>query len=281
MRFLEKNKLFVIAVAIILLIIIGVFTFDRNKPTFIENGIGFALTGMQSATHAVSGWFGSRIDFVTNLDGIENENATLKKDVVTMELELSRLKRVEDENKKLLRLLEIDSKYAEHKKVGADIIAKDYGCWYDNFIINKGTKDGLDKNMVVLADGGLVGRIVESGYNYSKVITMIDDVDAISAKSVRTDDIGFVRGDIINKGICKMEYIDTEAEIVEGDEIVTSHLSQIYPPGITLGYVKEIHTDTNTLTKYAVIEPTVDFKHLDTVLVITQKFKTEYKNAEE
>ena len=72
----------------------------------------------------------------------------------------------------------------------------------------------------------------------------------------------------MNSGLCRMEYIDAEAEIMEGDEIVTSHLSDVYPSGITIGRVKEIQTDANGLTKYAIIEPYVDFKHLDTVLII-------------
>ncbi len=127
--------------------------------------------------------------------------------------------------------------------------------------------------MVVLSSNGLVGKISEAGYNYSKVVSIIDDTDSVSSQNTRTEDIGFVRGDLTNKGICIMEYIDNEAEIIEGDEIITSHLSNIYPPGLTIGYVKEIYSDLNTLTKYAVVEPIVDFKNLETVLVITQNFE--------
>jgi rod shape-determining protein MreC len=69
-----------------------------------------------------------------------------------------------------------------------------------------------------------------------------------------------------------MDYINYDAEIIEGDEIVTSNLSSIFPPGLKIGYVKEIHTDTNGLTKYATISPVVDFQHLENVLVITDSF---------
>lgn len=272
MEFFDRyRKIFLIAVIIVSLAAI-VITVDRQKPTLIETGLGYVLTPIQGFIGNVTDAIGERIRFVSNINEIENENKLLKQQIADTESEVARLKLVEIENEKLTRLLEVDSKYPSHEKIGADIIAKDYGNWYDNFIINKGSAHGLDKNMAVLADGGLVGRITEAGYNYSKVVTLIDDVNAISAKSVRTDDVGFVRGDMTDKEVCRMEYIDTDAEIVRGDEIVTSHLSEIYPPGITLGYVKEVHTDTNTLTKYAIIEPTVDFKHLETVLIITKKF---------
>jgi len=88
--------------------------------------------------------------------------------------------------------------------------------------------------------------------------------------SLRTGDLGVVKGDytLMNNGLCKMEYIDGEAQIAVGDEIVTSQLSEVYPEGLSIGKVTKIETDANGLTKYAIIEPFVDLKHLGTLLVI-------------
>ena len=124
--------------------------------------------------------------------------------------------------------------------------------------------------MVLTSSNGLVGKIIESGETYSKALSILDSRSSVPAMSLRTEDLGVVKGEysLMNNGLCRMEYIDSEAEIMEGDEIVTSHLSDVYPPGITIGRVKEIKTDANGLTKYAIIEPYVDFKHLDTLLVI-------------
>ena len=76
-----------------------------------------------------------------------------------------------------------------------------------------------------------------------------------------------------------MEYLDGDAEIMVGDEIVTSQLSDFYPEGLAIGKVLEIETDTNGLTKYAVIEPYVDLKHLDTVLVLDKGAKQSGKST--
>ena len=123
--------------------------------------------------------------------------------------------------------------------------------------------------MVFLAFGGLVGKVEEVGTNYAKVSSIINGTYSVTSKTLRTDDEGFVKGDIVNKGMLKMEYIDKDAEIKEGDEIVTSHLSNIYPAGITIGSVTEVHLDNNNkLYKTAIIKPAVDFKHLEKVLVI-------------
>lgn len=273
MDFFDKYKKIIFILVTTFCILAVIVTVERTNPSMIENSLGFILTPIQKLNTNAAGWIKSKFNIITNLNEIENENIELKKQAEDNKIALSRLEQIENENKKLSELLNIDIKYSSYPKIGARIIAKDPGNWYDIFTIDKGSKDGFKKNMVVISSGGLVGRIKETGYNYSKVVSIIDDSDAVSAKSLRTDDIGFVRGDLSNKGYCKMEYIDKDAEIVEGDEIVTSNLSDIYPPGITIGYVKEINTDSNTLTKYAVIEPTVDFKHLETILVITQTFE--------
>ena len=74
--------------------------------------------------------------------------------------------------------------------------------------------------------------------------------------------------ELAEKGLCRLE-IDIESEVVKGDQIITSHLSDIYPPGIPIGTVEEVTTGKNGLTQYAYIKPFVDFKHLENVLVIT------------
>ncbi len=273
LNFLKNHKKIVIALVSVLCLFMISFSLNRAKPTFFESGIGYILAPIQSFNTSITDWISSKFNALTNINEIENENEKLREEVYALQTEVNRLKLIEDENKKLSEMLKIDQKYSDYPKVGARIIAKDTSNWYDVFLIDKGANDGIKKNMVVIASGGLVGKISETGLNYSKVISIIDDTDSVGAKSLRTDDIGFVRGDFENKGMCKMEYVDTDAEIMNGDEIVTSHLSDIYPPGTTIGYVKDIQTDENTLTKCALISPTVDFKHLENVLIITQSFK--------
>lgn len=269
MKFFEKNKKLFITLLTGICIILALLTVNRTNPSFIEKSFGFILSPVQDFTTSVTSWFESKFKTLSNFKNLEEENEILKMELELKNQEIKRLKQLEIENEKLLSLLETSSKYNEYSKITANIIGRDPGNWYQNFTIDKGEKDGLKKNMVVLAVGGLVGKIEEVGPNYAKVSSIINGTYSVSAKTLRTDDEGFVRGDLSNKGICKMEYIDKEAEIKEGDEIVTSHLSEIYPAGITIGYVKEVYLDNSTkLSKTAIIEPTVDFKHLENVLVI-------------
>lgn len=270
MEFIEKYKKTVVLAVAGICIFAVLFTTERAKPTLIENGGSVVMTFFQKINTGISNQLSF---FFKNIGRKDARIEELEKEISELKQQNIKAAYMESQNKKLSELLNLDSKYSEYPKTAARIIAKDPGNWYGVFIIDKGRKDGIDKNMVVMADNGLVGRIKESGYNYSKVISIIDDTDSVSAMSLRTNDIGFIKGNYSDKGICKMEYIDNEAEIIQGDEIVTSNLSQVYPPGITIGYVDDIGPDQNELTKCAMIEPSVDFKHLQTVLVITRSYE--------
>ena len=274
MNFFNDYKKQIFTIVAVILAITAVITMGRkSNATFIDNTLGFVITPVQNITSSVGGWFSQKIGSFRSENDLEAENEELKAKIELLEAENKRLSLYEEENKRLSQLLEISQKYAEYDTTGADIIAKDPGNWYYTFIIDKGTKDGLSSDMVLVSSGGLVGKITESGYIYSKAQSILDSRSSVAAMSLRTGDLGVVKGDysLMDDGLCKMEYIDAESEIMKGDEIVTSNLSDIYPPGITIGYVKEIVTDNNGLTKYAIIEPDVDFKHLSTLLVVLDK----------
>ena len=269
MKFLIKNKKLFIGFFIILCVVLGLISFNRISPSLFERTFGFVITPIQSALTSSSKWIEQKINAFSNINDLEKENEELKIQLELKNQEINRLQQLERENEKLSELLDASSRYGQYSTITSNIIARDPGNWYENFTIDKGSNDGIEKNMVVLAFGGLVGKVEEVGPNYAKVSSIINGTYSVSSKTLRTDDEGFVKGDISNKGILKMDYIDKDAEIKEGDEIVTSHLSEIYPAGITVGYVTEVHLESNNkLSKTATIKPAVDFKHLEKVLVI-------------
>lgn len=297
MEFIEKHKgKILIIITFIMIIVISLTSFYKNrmtsvgdgllynnKTTFVGDMLGYVVTPIQKYLGKFSGWIENKIEFWKNADKLSEENKEFIKQIEILQTDNNRLKLYETENKKLVELLDLQAKYPKYETKGAEVIAKDLGNWYDTFTIDKGNKDSFETNMVVLAQTGLVGKIIDTGANFSKVVSIIDDRSSVSAKNTRTGDIGVVKGDfeLRKKGLCKMEYIDADAEIIVGDEIITSHLSDIYPSGITIGNIKEIKTDNNGLTKYAIIEPVVDFKHIESVLIIDRKDDYFSVNTEE
>lgn len=270
-HFWEEHKKKIIAVTAILITAIALFAGGKNlNASALESVIGFVVTPFQDLTTGIGSWVESTADSAKDKSTLLEENAALKEELAKLQDKSKRLEQYEKENEALSALLKISQKYPNYKSTGTKIIAKNPGVWYNTFTINKGTGDSVSANMILIASGGVVGKILESGNNYSKAQSILDSRSAVPAMSLRTGDLGVVKGDytLMNDGLCKMEYIDGEAQIAVGDEIVTSQLSEVYPEGLSIGKVTKIETDSNGLTKYAIIEPFVDLKHLDTLLVI-------------
>jgi rod shape-determining protein MreC len=133
--------------------------------------------------------------------------------------------------------------------------------------------------MNVISGGGLVGIVYDVGKNYAKVRSIIDDESKVSVSFANTSDTGIVSGNLklIDEGEINVTGILADAEISEGDMVVTSKISDKFLPGILVGYLTEVSMDSNELTQSGKIVPVVDFKHLDEVLVITQ-LKEELKD---
>ncbi len=177
----------------------------------------------------------------------------------------------------LRELFDLDSQYDEYDMVGARIIAKDSGNWFHSFVINKGYEDGLMIDMNVLAGSGLVGRIVDVGPDWAKVMSIIDDNSNTSGMVLSTSDALIVSGDLelYAEGVIRFEkLIDHADRVVEGDKIVTSNVSDKYLPGILIGYISKVNVDSNNLTKSGLVTLAVDFEHLEEVLVITELKQT-------
>lgn len=270
-HFWENHKKKIVSVLILLVATIALVVGGNSlNATALESVIGFVVTPFQDLTTGIGSWVENTTSAAKDKTELLDENTKLKDDLAKLQDENKRLALYETENEKLSALLKVAQKYPELNSIGASIIAKNPGSWYEVFTIDKGTADGVSANMVLVAPGGVVGKILESGATYSKAQSILDSRNSVPAMSLRTGDLGVIKGDytLTNDGLCKMEYIDGEAQIVIGDEIVTSHLSEIYPAGLTIGKVTKIETDSNGLTKFAVIEPYVDLKHLDTILVL-------------
>ena len=203
---------------------------------------------------------------------LQEENEALSLKVDTLKSQISSMENNLNELEELRDLLKLKESYPNYSMVGARIISSDAGNWYDTFTIDKGSRDGIEVDMNVIADNGLVGIVIETGINHSKVRAITDDSSSVSAMDAITEDQCIVNGSLEQKdtGLLDVELIRDDAQIDEGNEIVTSYLSDKYLPGLTIGYISNVTEDKSTLTQKANVTPVVDFEHLRDVLVITQ-----------
>ena len=136
------------------------------------------------------------------------------------------------------------------------------------------SNDGITVGMNVLADGGLAGIVIQVGPNYAKVRSIIDDNSNVSARNLSTSDLCVVSGSLKTMNESSLidfdDLRDKEDQAKVGDQIVTSNISDMFLEGIPIGYITDIKTDSNNLTKSGHIATIVDFEHLDDVFVILQ-----------
>ena len=227
---------------------------------------------LQQGINQVGGWLGDMSDNFETLKQVRSENEKLQEQVDSLITENNYLQSERYELERLQELYQLDSNYAEYEKTAAHVIGKDSGNWFSTFTIDKGSMDGIEVDMNVMAGSGLVGIVVETGPTWAKVRSIIDDSSNVSGMVLSTSDRCIVSGDLslMSDGQIRFEQMENnENQVSVGDQIVTSYISDKYLQGILIGYVSEVTVDSNNLTRSGYITPAVDFKNIQEVLVIT------------
>ena len=253
------------------IMIIASFALEfTNSP--LKDAVGVVLTPIQSGINQVGSWFSGKMDYFEDNLKLVAQNEELKSQVDQLTVENTQLLQDKDELNSLRDLYELDHKYETYEKVGARVISKDDSSnWFSTFTIDKGTNDGLAVDMNVMSGAGLVGIITDVGPNWATVRSIIDDYSNVSAQITETEDTCIIAGDLslTDEGTVRLVKLnDPNSKAKVGDTVVTSQISDIFLPGILIGYISEICVDSNNLTSSGLVSTVVDFKDIKEVLVI-------------
>jgi len=213
------------------------------------------------------------INGIFHLNQILAENKRLKEELSKLNSDKITIEEIKSENAKLKELLGLKDqiKLSASYEI-AKVVQRSQEAWLNYFIIDKGEKNGVKKNMVVINNQGLIGYIIDTGTNWAKVITVLDPDFSASAMVVRTREIGVVRGSVnlLSKRLCELRYISKDSKVKLNDIVITSGMGEIFPKGIAIGKVVQIKNDKFELTKNIVIEPLVDIENVEYVMVLKQ-----------
>ncbi len=265
MRFFRNKLLIIISVLSALLLATIIFTATgRTRPTPIEGVIGGVISPVQRVFYATGDFFERTFGNLFNIRNVMKENEQIKVELIKLQEQNRQFYQLAIENQQLRSILQFKNNNPQYSYIGANITGKDPGNWFDTFTINKGTVDGAQVNDAIVTGEGLVGRIIEAGDSYSKVLSIIDERSSVSILVNRTRDIGIVSGTTNSDLVAIMPL---EADIVKGDEIISSDFST-FPKGLFIGKVKSVTKEEFKLHKMVLIEPSVDFKRLEQVFLI-------------
>ena len=238
----------------------------------LAEAAGMIVVPFEKSINGIGSWIGEINQTFQDKQDLIDKNQELQDAVDTLTEQNNILIQNQSELSRLQELYNLDEEYSSYPKVAARIISKDPGNWYDTFMINRGSNDGIRVDNNVIAGKGLVGIVTEVGSNWATVRAIIDDSSNVSAMTVGTDDPCVVEGELelIDEGKLRFSQLyDKDNKVTVGERVVTSNISDKYVEGLFIGYVSEIELDTNNPTKTGTIVTPVDFQHLKDVFVIT------------
>lgn len=265
------SKYILMILIIICLLLLGIERFtDGGGPLRVV--ANYTVIPMQKGISYVGRYMSDLSDNFQTLEDMKKENEELQSRVDELTIDNTRLRQEQYELERLRELFKLDENYSDYEKIGAHVIANNGTNWFNDFMIDKGTNDGVKVDCNVLAGSGLVGIVTEVGPDYARVRSVIDDSSNISAMILSTSDTCIVRGDLQLAADGKLRFeklANNDNEIEVGEQVVTSHVSNRFVQGLFIGYISEIEVDSNNLTRSGYITPAVDFSNIQEVLVIT------------
>lgn len=271
-RFLQKRCVFsLIIVAVVLGILIGIINAVNSETTVFENVTGVILTPVQkvfsSGANSVRNFFG----YFSDVGKLREENALLKDENEKLSNQIKIAESIQNENEELRKLVGLKESSPELELEAAEIVARDPSNWYNTLTVNKGTADGVAINQAVITKGkSLVGRVVDVGSTWAKVVTVIDPDHGVGVEILRSGNPAIVKGDssLAVDGNCRMSFISKNSDITVGDTVATSGLGGIYPKGIVIGNITEMSPEIQGISQYAVVKPEADIKNLRMVYIV-------------
>ncbi|RMG65517.1 MAG: rod shape-determining protein MreC [Calditrichaeota bacterium] len=254
----------------LLLVYVGLsfFLMSLNPPAELR-GIRMGVLAL------VEFWSGIQ-ESLTRRQVSRKELEALKEENFRLQLSNQRLREVLLENIRLHRLLNL-SRELDVAYVSARVIGLGTERDVQSIILNVGSRDGVGKNMPVVNADGLVGKVIAVTPGQAVVQILLDHNSLVSARLQQSRELGIVSWD--GSPWLRLQYIPKSVAVSVGEPVVTSGLSNIYPPGLKIGVVVKVSEDRRGFFKNIRVKPAVDFNRLEEVFVIVGEKKTPAEKA--
>jgi rod shape-determining protein MreC len=260
-----------IPVLLILLALVGFVLHRTGLLQPVEGLLARVTTPLQQVANLVVTQFGELTQTARDLRNLRQRNEELEARNASFLLELVRLKEVETEAALLRDLLDFAQTNPSFDIQGAHVVGRTIGRDPSNLqryiTLDVGREEGIARNMPVVTERGLVGRIFEVGDGWSRVLLITDVSSSINALTQSTRASGLVQGQV--DGSLVMRAIPQVDVVSVGDTVFTSGLGGNFPRQILIGQIIEVERQDYELYQAAVVRPTVDFDHLEVVLIVT------------
>jgi len=272
-KFLKQHGLWVLFAAAVISVALAVMSYVSSAGASpLEDLAGIAASPFRRAYAAVAGWFNEKQDYFADVQSLREENQKLKNEIAKMEEELRQARSDSEENKRFRKLMDFREKKRDLGELEpAYILERSAVNWSSTLTLNQGTDHGVAvDNCVITEEGYLVGVVESVGWNWCRVLTVVDTDTSLGAQVFRSGDVGLAEGDfaLMADRKLKLTHLPSGAALLGGDLVVTSGLGGYYPSGLVIGSIEEVRPDDSGATQYAILSPAADLDSLVEVFVV-------------
>ena len=241
-----------------------------RKEFTAPHKFGLEVVGpFQTAISKVSDFVGGFWEKYIDLIHVKEENEQLRQELLQYKTANMEYREALATNVRLQKLLELKESLPP-PTLTAEIVGKDPSLWFRTLTINRGSSDGVHKGMPVVTVEGVVGQVLTSSPNYSKVLLATDPNSAVDVITQKTRVQGIVKG--LGRDAFGLHYVLKSAEVEKGDFVLTSGLGGVFPKGLMVGTVSEIEKSRRGMFQNIKIEPAVDYSQLEHLIIIMRKY---------
>jgi len=226
-----------------------------------ERVVWFLQHTVLAPAEAAAGWVERGV-------GVYWENEKLRQRASSLQMEVDAMRAERGENSRLRHLLGLEQRHP-YVLLAADVAGRSLDRLGGSLTLDRGFHDGVLENRAVLTPDGLVGRVERVTGHQARVLTLLHRECAVAARVARSRVEGVLRWDFGDQPTLHLLYVSSQEDVKRGDLIVTSGLGGIFPAGVRVGTVQRVGLEPNGLMKEILVEPAVDFRSVEQVLVYT------------
>ena len=228
-------------------------------------------TPFRAASAAVANWTQDQYDRSFRVQELEEENEALRQRVAELERDAIAGQDAARENERMKDLLGLAEERPELQYRDAAVVRRASSNWTADLTIDRGAASGVEAGDCVIDQYGyLVGVVTQADLNSSLVTTILDPTLKLGGRVARTDEAAILEGDftLMQEGLLRLAYVSEETQLVTGDQVTTSGLGGVYPPGLIVGTVRTLYVEEDGISRYAQVEPAADIDEVRYVYVI-------------
>lgn len=275
-----KSRIFIIVLVTVLLLALTLLSAWPGSPlNMLTTPLSAILQPIQSALRWTSDKVGGFFESVNEGMRLRDENRQIKDENAELRSRVAQLEDAGRQYQELKDAFKLKDQFDQYEIIGARVMTREIGTWFDVFRVDVGTRDGLSVSetltfAVVDAQSRLVGRVLSSDVLSGKVLPLLHEGFAVSAKiNVVNGSLMRVRGDFDLKpqGLCLVDQIAQNSGLQVGDELVTSGAGGLFPAGIPIGVVTRIVEQEFGSQRTAYLQPYADLQNLSTLFILKGK----------